>query len=657
VGDYELLDELGRGGMGVVYRARHASSGEVVALKLLNPGASAAALKRQRREVDAQRRLDHPALVAVRDAGEHQGQPYLVLELVRGESLEERLHRGGPLPEWEAARLVLRLTRGLAHAHDAGVLHRDLKPGNVLLDQDGAPRLTDFGLAKHLEGGQSKLTQTGSLLGSPGYWAPEQARGDQARVGPATDVYGLGAVLYACLTGVPPIQAGSLIESALAAEHQPIDPPRLLRPGVDPRLEAVCLRCLDKDPARRYPSAEALAGALDGVLSAASQRRGARPLTGFLAAAATTLVLALLAGAAWSLSQGPAQPAAAGPRAGAPEGGRAGLEPSGERAKDLPANPAPTEPAPTNPAPANPAADRPPGAPSPELVRQVDATLDTILRDADAGLIPPTDTLRAVEGLLIVAPGYGRVHFVLGRALKQLGRLEEAHASWDAAEAAPLPFDDLELWSARGFALLEARRYADAYPHLKRAYAAQPDLLGLAMAFGVTCRETRRYADALEPLERATRQGDHWQAPYHWGGTLLTLRRPAEALRALDIAAGRAGPQVIWPTMRAVDALLQLEDLDGALARAEALHAQRPDHPAAQTSLAKVYCKIGREREALPLAERAWSADPNGENAGLLGVVYNLLGRTEAARAVLVEARRRGYQGTRLDQLEKELGE
>ncbi|MCA8925343.1 MAG: serine/threonine protein kinase, partial [Planctomycetes bacterium] len=204
IGPYHLEETLGSGGMGVVYRAVDPRDGREVAIKTLlsDRRASEASRQRTRRELEALRRLDHPHVLRVLDAGEADG-PYMVLELVRGESLADRLRRG-PLPLDAALRLAREQASALEHVHAAGLLHRDLKPANVLLREDGSSCLTDFGLTLEVEATRSRLTKTGQLLGTPGFWAPEQAQGDPHACSPATDVYGFGALLYAALTGRPP---------------------------------------------------------------------------------------------------------------------------------------------------------------------------------------------------------------------------------------------------------------------------------------------------------------------------------------------------------------------------------------------------------------------------------------------------------------------
>jgi serine/threonine protein kinase len=260
---FELLRELGRGATSVVYQVRQADTGRVVALKLARGDLVIGRPERARfrSEGEAVARLRHPNVVRILDIGEWDRRPFLVLEFVAGGSVAERL-AAGPLPVADAVRLVEVVARTVHHAHERGVIHRDLNPANVLLAADGTPKVTDFGLAKLLAGGTG-LTRTGAVLGTPAYMAPEQASGRAREVGPATDVHGLGAVLYHLLTGRPPYVAGDVIGTlVLIRSPEPPPPVRGFRPEVPAEVEAVCLRCLAKRPADRYPSALAVAEAL-----------------------------------------------------------------------------------------------------------------------------------------------------------------------------------------------------------------------------------------------------------------------------------------------------------------------------------------------------------------------------------------------------------
>jgi serine/threonine-protein kinase len=263
-GDFELLDELGRGGMGVVYKARQKSLNRLVALKMILRGefATPADLARFEAEARAAAHLDHPNVVPVYGAGSHDGQAYFSMRYVEGETLSAVLARG-PLRPQEAARLLAAVARAVEYAHRRGVLHRDLKPSNVLLDRTGEPHVTDFGLAKRVDG--PGLSHTGSIVGTPAYMAPEQVSGRHGSPGPASDVYSLGVILYEMLTGRPPFQAASRWDTLhMVLEQDPVRP-RLLNPQVDPDLELICLKCLQKDPALRYAGAAALAADLEAV--------------------------------------------------------------------------------------------------------------------------------------------------------------------------------------------------------------------------------------------------------------------------------------------------------------------------------------------------------------------------------------------------------
>jgi WD40 repeat protein len=256
---YEVLGELGRGGMGVVYRARQTGLNRPVALKMVLAGTHAGAAERARfrAEAEAVARLQHPNIVQIYETGEADGHPFFSLEFCPGGSLAARL-AGTPLPPAEAARLVEVLARAVQAAHERGIVHRDLKPANVLLLDDGTPKLTDFGLAKQLGSGAGQ-TASGAIVGTPSYMAPEQAGGKSKEVGPAADVYALGAILYECLTGRPPFKAETGAETLLLVlAEEPLPPTRLL-PKVPRDLETICLKCLQKEQNQRYATAAALA--------------------------------------------------------------------------------------------------------------------------------------------------------------------------------------------------------------------------------------------------------------------------------------------------------------------------------------------------------------------------------------------------------------
>jgi WD40 repeat protein/tetratricopeptide (TPR) repeat protein len=263
---YEVIRVLGRGGMGVVYWAWQQRLNRSVALKMLLTGelASHKDLLRFRTEAEAAARLHHPNIAQVYDIGEFHGLPYLSLEYVDGGGLDEKLD-GTPWPATSAAELIATLARAMHFAHEQGVIHRDLKPANILLTREGVPKITDFGLAKISTGGEDH-TRTGAILGSPSYMAPEQAAGQAKRVGPTADVYALGSILYLLLTGQPPFKGESAMETVfMVLSDEPVAPSRL-RHQLSPDLETICLKCLEKDPGKRYATAEALADDLGRFL-------------------------------------------------------------------------------------------------------------------------------------------------------------------------------------------------------------------------------------------------------------------------------------------------------------------------------------------------------------------------------------------------------
>jgi hypothetical protein len=256
---HTFLGVLGRGGMGVVYQAHHHASNRLVAVKMILAGFHAGPedLARFRTEAEAASRLEHPNVVPIHEVGEAEGWPYLTMEFMEGGRLADQLD-GTPWPPRRASRLVRTLARAIHHAHQRGIIHRDLKPANVLLTADGTPKIADFGLAKLVDADQG-LTPSDAILGTPAYMAPEQAAGQSKRVGPAADVYALGAILYELLTGRPPFQAATRLDTILQVLNEEPVPPRLLCPKVPRALETICLKCLQKQPDQRYASARALA--------------------------------------------------------------------------------------------------------------------------------------------------------------------------------------------------------------------------------------------------------------------------------------------------------------------------------------------------------------------------------------------------------------
>ncbi len=256
---YDVQAILGRGGMGVVYKARHLRLNRLVALKMLIAGAYAGPPERARfqREAEAVASLHHANIVAVYDVGDHEGCPYFTMELLEGGSLAQAL-AGTPQPARQAAALLITLAEAVQVAHQAGIVHRDLKPANILLTAEGTPKVADFGLARHFEG-EPALTLSGARIGTPSYMAPEQVIGKAGTIGPAADIYALGALLYEMLTGRPPFRGETAAETERQVIHdEPVSPSRL-NTKVPRDLETICLKCLSKEPQRRYASAAALA--------------------------------------------------------------------------------------------------------------------------------------------------------------------------------------------------------------------------------------------------------------------------------------------------------------------------------------------------------------------------------------------------------------
>src|SRR5215831_16225979 len=266
-GDYELLEEIARGGMGVVYRARQLSLNRHVALKMIAAGqlATPAAVQRFHTEAEAAARLDHPHIVPIYEIGEYEGQHYFSMKLIEGGTLADLSLKSevqSPKSPETAARLVGTIARAVHYAHQRGILHRDLKPTNILLDAQGEPHVTDFGLAKLVED-DSCLTLSAAMLGTPAYMAPEQAAGGAKQLTTAADIYSLGAVLYELLTGQPPFRAETAVETLRQVCEQEPTRPHSLNSEVDRDLETICLKCLSKDPQQRYGSAELFAQDLE----------------------------------------------------------------------------------------------------------------------------------------------------------------------------------------------------------------------------------------------------------------------------------------------------------------------------------------------------------------------------------------------------------
>ncbi len=267
-GDYELIERIACGGMGMVYKARQISLNRIVAIKMILAGqfASDDEVQRFYGEAQAAANLDHPGIVPVFDVGSCDNQHYFSMGFVDGESLAAKLKKEGPLPPRVAAKYVIKIAAAAQFAHEHGIVHRDLKPGNVLLDKSGEPRISDFGLAKRVEA-DSALTATGMVMGTPCYMPPEQASGKLEQITASADVYSLGAILYALITGRPPFDGNNAMETLMQVVHEEPISPRQIVATVPKDLEAICLKCLEKEPPDRYPTAAELAADLQQFLA------------------------------------------------------------------------------------------------------------------------------------------------------------------------------------------------------------------------------------------------------------------------------------------------------------------------------------------------------------------------------------------------------
>ena len=623
IGPYSVLDEVARGGHGVVYRARGAR-GQLVALKLLlahraqNPKARA----RFQAEVSALARLRHPHVVAILGAGEHEGSPWLALEFVEGESLEARLRRG-PVPIHEALRVAQQLAQALSYVHACGVLHRDLKPANVLLRGDRA-LLTDFGLVLDADASVSRLTATGIFQGTPGYWAPEQAQGLPSQHSERTDVYGLGGVLYACLTGNPPVQAESLQAYLQTVRFRATPPPLAVRPEVPAWLSSLCMRCLAVELEARPSTVEEVARAL--VLAEGTTVGGDSPARryGPLAIGAVVLACAGVLGV-WSLSRGAEE--------GSPAGGTAAVTSSTHDAVPSLAS--------------DPGVEGEPSSAS-ATQRQAQAWLESgvahhranrhaeAIADFDRALELdlPEDVADQVRRWRAAAEdrqeGDPRSLLASARAHSAAGRHAEALADYDAAlELDPRSADG---YYARGLCKAKLGRLAESLADYDAALELDPRHPRAYADRGASKATLGRYAEAIPDLDRALELDPQSEAVYYNRAVARAgLGRYAESLADFDAVLGLDPRHALAHYGRglsdfklrryaaAIDDLSRCLELDPSSATAYYYR-----------GLSKQ--KLRRYEEALEDYQRSLELDPSSALAyAERGTVRAALGRVESA--------------------------
>jgi len=554
IGRYELRGELGRGAMGAVFRARDPRLRRDVAIKFLLGGRLDGARRRKRFAIEVQTlaRLRHPGIVSVHSSAEHDGHPYLVMDFVAGESLRDCLASSGTFRPREAARIAREVAEALHYAHREGVLHRDVKPANVLLSEDGAPLLTDFGLARDLSADTPRLSQTGTSLGSPGFLSPEQARGDLDRVGPTSDVFSLGATLYALLTGEAPFGGRSVVEVLAATEASDPEPPSALAPGLDPALDRICLRCLAKDPADRYPSAAALARDLDLYL----QGRLRGPRSGARAAILVAVGLTVAVGVGLTLAgvgRGGADDEASAARD--PE-----VDPTAPAAPTPSPSPSPSpSPASTSPAPPRPTGPRPtPPRPTPP---------------------PPIPPAQPLEGEPDGGGRAARQELVAvldeATALSESGRWEEARRAYGRA----LELDRRCAPAHLGIGLAHQSEglHESALESFTRALEIDP-AIPRALTGRALSRLRRGDLDgAIADCDEALALDPTTADAFHYRGLARTLAgdpraAAADLQRAVELEP-RAPP---WFDLG--NALSDVGDLEGAVAAYGEAIARRPDY-------------------------------------------------------------------------------
>ena len=629
VGPYTVLEVIARGGMGVVYRAEDAA-GAQVALKVLlaQRAGSVQAQKRFQRELEALARLQHPHVVGIRGAGAHDGSAWLALEFVAGESLEARLRRG-PLRIEEAVRVGRQLGQALSYVHACGLLHRDLKPANVLLEGERA-LLTDFGLVLDEQSEVSRITATGVFSGTPGYWAPEQARAERERIGPRTDVYGLGGVLFACLTGVPPVRAPSLQEYLQTVRFRSLSPPSVLRADVPPWLDALCMRCLDPDPDARPASADEVVRALTlGGGSAADGDTASRRAAPWVALVALGAVFA--AGAfAWRAGTSPGPGAATDPHpdpAVAPDpdptpgpGGKGTVE---ERVTAL----------------VQAAQEAFRGGRYADAVADMDRALDLDPQSAwafecrganEIELGRYTEALADLNRAVELQPDFPSAYTNLGTVKTLLGR--EADALLDFARALELDPNLAESWYGRGEALRVMGQFRSAYEDFTRALELKPELFKAYGSRALCAVQLGLHEAAIEDCGRLL-LGDPGSALAYQarGEARINLGRPAEALADLDRALELEPDDLPALVNRAV-AKEQLKRHDEAIEDCDRALALDPGFREALVARAVNKALGGRLADALLDYEQLLESDPSDGGSWLnRALCHSGLAQHEAA--------------------------
>jgi tetratricopeptide (TPR) repeat protein len=605
VGDYEVVREVARGGMGVIYEARHPGHSQPLAVKVLLPGAvEPSDMERFCREVEALARLDHPHIIPVRDVGQHRGQPFLVMDLVEGDTLAGLLRTHGSLDPQRVARIGAALAHALHHAHERGILHRDMKPANVLLGAEGRPILTDFGLARDRLGARSALTRTGEALGTPAYMAPEQAQADRASFGPATDLYGLGATLYELLAGVPPFQGPTPMVVMTKAVLDPPTPLLELRPSLDPALAEIVERCLEKKPGDRFPSGQALAAALEGWLRP-ERLVGVSPRV-----LAVSVLLAVLVGVGAALLVG---------RSGPP------AESAADPVEDL----GPSEPL-----------AQPVAVPDPLLEKLARADALVARGDEDGAVVLLEEVAAAdeqdYEALLRLHELAVSRGFVLHPAVTHYLRRIVVLGEREADPSAPLLL-------ARAWDALGAERYADgvtmATHALEHPAASRRWLLAARV-----CRANGRLK--LGDVESALEDVERVLAVDPTDRRALLLRGLARGDLGLpgaleDLSASLDGaPNAEGFTFRA-ERLIHTGRIPEAEADVERALALRPDDPRAHYLLGQTRLLQRDPAGALPAFTRATELLPDYAEAWFKrGIVERMLGDSETARRCLDEALR-----------------